>query len=100
MFYRSRRRPTEYDALLVAESGEYPVKVRNVAEEGVFLTGVGGYVYPEAEVDLVVHDHRLPGFVSWVNEDKVGVKMKTPLSKSMVSRIARSTGGSVYGRSV
>ena len=97
MQYRAQRRPTDNKARLVAESGEYPVTVRNVSREGVRVGGVAGYVYPDAEVRLDVLGQRLAARVSWVDEDIVGLRFETPLSKDMEATIAR---GQVTSRHV
>ena len=99
MKYRPRRRPADFDAVLSAESGEYPVKLRDVTAEGVKAAGVTGYVYPEGEIHLVVRNQRLPGWISWVDEDTVGVRLKTPLPKDLEVLIARGTGQSRRVRS-
>ena len=93
MKYRPRRRPTEFDAVLIAESGDYDVKLRNVASNGVKVTGLKGYVCPEAEVKLIVRGRRLSGLVSWVDQDTAGVRLKMPLPKELVNLIARVGGG-------
>ena len=95
MKYRQRRRLTEFDAVLSAESGDYPVQLRDLTPEGVKITGLGGYVCPEAEVDLVVRNRRLPGWISWVDHDVAGVRLKARLPKDIETLIARgtSTGG-------
>ena len=95
MQYRPQRRPTDLRAVLIAESGEYAVTLRNVAPEGIKLSGVGGYVHPDAEVTLELMDRSLPGHVSWVDGDVIGVRLTAPLSKDLAASIARtvSTGG-------
>lgn len=93
MKFRSRRRPTDFDAVLIAESGEHSVSLRNISPDGVKVTGLGGYLYPEAEVKLVVHGRPLPGRVCWVDQDTAGVKLKSPMPKDLLTRVARATGG-------
>lgn len=89
MKYRPQRRPADCRAVLIAESGEYFVTLRNVAPEGINLTGVDGYVHPEAEVTVKILNRNLRGQVSWVDGDVIGVRFATPLSKDMAASIAR-----------
>ena len=98
MKYRPRRRPAEFDAVLSAESGEYPVKLRDVTSLGVKAAGVTGYVYPEGEIHLVVRNQRLPGSIAWVNEDTVGVRFNRPLPKDLEVLMVRGTGGAGFTR--
>ncbi len=89
MKYRPQRRPTDARAVLIAESGEYFVTLRNVAPEGINLSGVGGYVHPEAEVTLEIQNRRLQGQVSWVDGDVIGLRLASPMSKDLTASIAR-----------
>lgn len=93
MRYRPRRRPTEFDAVLLAESGRYPVKLRNVGPDGVRVTEIDGLVFPDSDVTLEVHGKRLSGRVCWVDQHTAGVKLTTPLPKDLATLIARGTGG-------
>lgn len=92
MKYRPMRRPTDCNAVLIAESGDYSVKLRNIAPQGVKVTGLGGFVFPESDVTVVVQGRRLPGTVCWVDQETAGVKLNMPMPKSLVALIAR-TGG-------
>lgn len=92
MKYRQRRKPTDYDAVLSAESGDYPVTLRDVTAEGVKVAGVGGYIYPEGEIHLVVRNQRLPGWISWVDNGVAGVRLKNPLPRDIETLIVRGTG--------
>lgn len=91
MKYRQRRRPTDFDAVLSAESGEYAVKLRDLTPDGVKVAGLKGYVYPEAEISLIVRNQRLPGWISWVNEDVAGVRLKDPLPSNLETLITKGT---------
>ena len=93
MKYRPRRRPTEFDAVLFAESGRFPVKLRNVGSDGVRVTGLEGLVFPDSNVTLEVHGKRLPGRICWVDQHTAGVKFNAPMPKDIATLIARSTGG-------
>ena len=74
---------------MIAESGEYFVTLRDVGPEGVKLTGVNGFVFPEADVTLKILNQNLPGQVSWVDGDVIGVRLAAPMSKKMTANIAR-----------
>ena len=76
----------------MAESGDYAVKLRNVTRDGLKVTGLGGLVFPDSDVKLVVHGRRFAASVSWVDQDTAGIKMKQPLSKEFIARIARTSG--------
>ena len=92
MKYRARRKPTDFQAVLVTEGGDYTVTLRDATPEGVRIDGVAGYVSTEAKVSLVIRNKRLPGMISWANGDTVGVKLDHPLTKDMLTLITRGTG--------
>ena len=92
MKYRSRRKPTDYEALLCAESGDFPVTVQNVSAQGVNVIGLGGIVFPDSDVLLIVQHQRFPGRISWVHEDVAGVKLKAPLPPKIATLLSRGTG--------
>ena len=93
MKYRSRRKPTDYNAVLVWNSSEYPVVISDASPTGVKVSGLGGYVAPEAEVCLVVSNQRLASAVQWVDRDVLGLRFLRPLDKKTLSVITRSLGG-------
>ena len=97
MKYRPRRKPTDFDATLVTEGGQFPVTLRDATPEGVRASGMEGYVWPEAEVQLVVRNRNLPGQISWKDGHTVGIKLDRPLPKDLLTLITRSTGNSRTG---
>ena len=93
MKYRSRRKPADFDAILSAESGDHPVKLRNVAMDGVQVTGLAGGVFADTDVKLVVRNRRMSARVCWVDEDRAGVRLKVPMSRDMLALISHGTRG-------
>ena len=94
MKYRPRRKPTEFTAQLVIESGTFPVTITDATETGVKVRGLGGYVFPDADAELVVQDQRYPGSIKWVDGDVVGLGIKRPLPVRVLELVTRSTRGS------
>ena len=92
MEHRKFRRPSLFDAVLRAESGDHSVTIRNVTPDGVNVAGLGGIVFPEAEVSLILRNQKLPGHVSWVYEDVAGVKLNAPMPKKLELLITRGCG--------
>ena len=89
MRYRKFRRPSQFLAVLRAESGEFPVTIRNVTPDGLKVEGLGGIVFPEADVDLLVRNRRLSGKVAWVKEDTAGVRLIDPLPRDIQNMFVR-----------
>ncbi len=92
MKFRTRRRPTDFAIVLIAESGEYDVFLRDVSETGIKVSGIGRYVYPDAEIQLVIRKQRLPGRIKWVDQDVAGIELTSPFPSEIADLVLRING--------
>ena len=90
MKFRTRRRPTDFEIKLIAESGEYYVLLRDVSDTGIKVSGIGGYVYPDADIEIVIRRQRVPGRIKWVDRDVAGIELTSPLASEIAELVLRS----------
>lgn len=90
MQFRSRRKPTDYPAVLLTDDGELPVEVADANSDGIRARLPENVDLPvDAIVSLVLRGGRYPAVVVWSRDGSAGLAFQRPLPADALAIVTR-----------
>ena len=90
MQFRSRRRATNFDVILVTEEGKCAVEIADITERGARLRLEGAVLDPERPVTLAIRGKDYTARVVWQRSGEAGIEFGTLLSLEALGAISRT----------
>ncbi len=90
MKYRPRRKPTDFELLLVTEDGSQTVSVSDVSENGVRVKISHGIINADKDIFLELRGTRYPTRIAWAKGFELGLQFDKALPADVHALIARN----------
>lgn len=90
MQFRSRRRITSFDVILVTDEGKWAAEIADITERGARLRLECGQLDSEQPVTLAIRGKDYTARVVWQKIGEAGIEFETILSLEALSAISRT----------
>ncbi len=90
MKYRERRKPTDFEVVLLTQASRKAVVVKDVSAKGIRIDPGNVHLEIEDDVEVEVRDRRYPSRVSWVKRGEAGLEFDRPLPADVIELVARA----------
>lgn len=98
MKYRARRKPTDFEVVLLAGQDRATLDVLNVSDRGMRVSQNGLLLIPDDRVQVEIRNARYSTRVTWSEEREAGLEFEQPLPPDVVALVARSKTSAKKGR--
>ena len=92
MKFRDRRRPTDFEVVLLTEAGQRSVPVLDVSRQGLRIRQDDELVLePEDDVTIQIRERDYPSRVTWTKSGEAGIEFDLPIPQDVHDLIARAS---------